>query len=70
MVSTSNMFPRQLVHVLVTSPDHQGHQICPAVTFFLWEHLKERVYTHKPWTLINLKQAIKEEVQSIQPNIC
>lgn len=42
----------------------------PGCDIFLWEHLKERVYTHKPWTLTNLKQAITEEVQSIQPHIC
>ena len=30
--------------------------------FFLWGYLKSRVYTHKPHTLSDLKEAIREEV--------
>lgn len=34
----------------------------PCCDFFLGGHLKERVYTQKPQTLVDLKQAITEEV--------
>lgn len=33
--------------------------------FFLWGHLKAQVYTHQPRSLIELKEAIKEEVAAI-----
>lgn len=33
--------------------------------FFLWGYLKERVYVHKPRTLLELKEAITEEVRAI-----
>jgi hypothetical protein len=33
--------------------------------FFLWGYLKSHVYTHKPRTLSDLKEAIREEVATI-----
>ena len=35
------------------------------VIFFLWEYLKSRVYTHKPRTLNDLKEAIRQEIGPI-----
>ena len=35
------------------------------VTFFLWVYLKPRVYTHKPRTLNDLKEAIRQEIRPI-----
>jgi len=33
--------------------------------FFLWGYLKSRVYTHKPCTLNDLKEAIRQEIRPI-----
>ena len=33
--------------------------------FFLWRYLKSRVYTHKPRTLNDLKEAIRQEIRPI-----
>ena len=35
------------------------------VIFFLWGYLKSRVYTHKPRTLNDLKEAIRQEIRPI-----
>ena len=35
------------------------------VCFFLWGYLKSRVYTHKPHTLNDLKEAIRQEIRPI-----
>ena len=35
------------------------------VIFFLWGYLKSRVYTHKPCTLNDLKEAIHQEIRPI-----
>jgi len=32
------------------------------VIFFLWGYLKSRVYAHKPRTLNDLKEAIRQEI--------
>jgi len=37
-----------------------GHRICQNATFFLWRYLKSRVHEGKPWTLEDLKTAIRE----------
>ena len=33
--------------------------------FFLWGYLKSRVYTHKPRTLNDLKEAVRQEIRPI-----
>jgi len=33
--------------------------------FFLWGFLKSRVYNHKPYTLNDLKEAIRQEIRPI-----
>ena len=35
------------------------------VIFFLWGYLKSRVYTHRPRTLNDLKEAIRQEIRPI-----
>ena len=35
------------------------------VIFFLWGYLKSRVYAHKPPTLNDLKEAIRQEIRPI-----
>ena len=52
-------------HVSATSHGPQGPLIWPLVTFFLWGYLKSHVYTHKPRNLSDLKEAIREEVVTI-----
>ena len=42
------------------SPD-----LSTCVFFFLWGYLKSRVYTHKPRTLNDLKEAIRQEIRPI-----
>ncbi|GBL97289.1 hypothetical protein AVEN_84982-1 [Araneus ventricosus] len=38
-----------------------------ACDFFLWGYLKAKVYTHKPKTLDELKDAIRLEIAAIPP---
>jgi len=37
--------------------------------FFLWGYLKGRVYTHKPRNLSELKEAIRQEVLTIDQQL-
>jgi hypothetical protein len=37
--------------------------------FFLWGYLKEKVYAHRPHTLQQLKDYIREEIQEIPVNM-
>lgn len=37
--------------------------------FFLWDYLKEKVYTHSPRTINKLKAAMTEEIDAIPPNM-
>ena len=37
--------------------------------FFLWGYLKAEVYKHRPQTLKTLKDAIREEVAAIRPEM-
>jgi len=39
--------------------------IIQRVIFFLWRYLKSRVYTHKPRTLNDVKEAIRQEIRPI-----
>ena len=38
--------------------------------FFLWGYLKDKVYTPKPATLQDLKNAIRGEIEKITPEMC
>ena len=38
--------------------------------FFLWGYLEDRVYTGKPRTITELKEAIREEMRAITNSVC
>ena len=38
--------------------------------FFLWGHLKDRVYKTKPQTIADLKARIREEIEAIEEETC
>ena len=38
--------------------------------FFLWGHLKDRVYKTKPQTIADLKVRIREEIEAIEEETC
>ena len=38
--------------------------------FFLWGYLKDRVYSEKPRTITDLKEAIREEMRAIPRSVC
>jgi len=40
-----------------------------ACDFFLWGYLKEKVYDHRPHTIHELKDCIREEIQGIPVNM-
>ena len=61
------LFPRHII-------SHSGDIPWPArlpdlapCDFFLWDYLKEEVYKHRPRNLVELKTAIREEIQQITP---
>jgi hypothetical protein len=37
--------------------------------FFPWGYLKSKVYEKKPWTTVDLKQNIRDEVAAISPTM-
>ena len=37
--------------------------------FFLWGYLKAKVYSHRPGTIEQLKEAIRQEVAAIPPSM-
>ena len=65
MTKVQEMFPHRVisrfgdVHWPARSPDLS---VCD---FFLWGHLKERVYRSKPRTTEELKHSIRHEIQSV-----
>ena len=62
MTIVRNMFPRHLISRFgdVPWPTHSPN--LSTCDFFLWGYLKSRVYTHKPRTLNDLKEAIRQEI--------
>jgi len=62
MTIVSNMFPGHLISCFgdVPWPPHSPN--LSTCDFFLWGYLKTRVYTHKPSTLNDLKEAIRQEI--------
>ena len=65
MTIVRNMLPRHLI-------SHFGDVLWPPRSpdlsrcdFFLWGYLKSRVYAQKPCTLNDLKEAIRQEISSI-----
>ena len=66
MTIARNMFPGHLISrfgdVPCGPPRSPDLSTCD---FFLWGYLKPRVYTHKPRTLNDLKEAIHQEIRPI-----
>ena len=64
MTIVLNMFPGHLISRLgdMLWPPSSDLSTCD---FFLWGYLKSHVYTHKPRTLNDLKEAICHEIRPI-----
>ena len=60
-----NMFPGHLISRFGDVPWPPRSPDLSACDFFLWGHLKSRVYAHKPRTLNDLKEAIRQEIRPI-----
>jgi hypothetical protein len=55
-------------HVLVTSPGQPG-LLTSSRAYFLWGHLKSRVYKNKPHTLEELEEHIRDEIRTIDKGL-
>ena len=53
----------------VATQRRRFHQIWPPAIFFLWGYLKAKVYEQRPQTLEALKEAIRQEVAAITPEM-
>jgi hypothetical protein len=56
------VFPGHLVSHFVDLPWPPCSPNLSVCDFFLWGYLKSHVYTHKPCTLNDLKEAIHQEI--------
>ena len=65
MTIVRNMFPEHLISRFGDVPWPPCSPDLSACDFFLWGYLKSRVYTHKPRTLNDLKEAIRQEIRPI-----
>jgi len=65
MTIVRNMFPGQLISRFGDVPWSPRSLDLSTCDFFLWGYLKSRVYTHKPRTLNDLKEAILQEIRPI-----
>jgi len=59
------MFPGRVISRFGDTPWPPRSPNLTTCDFFLWGYLKSHVYTHKPRTLSDLKEAIREEVATI-----
>jgi hypothetical protein len=59
------MFPGRVISRFGDIPWPPRSPDLTTCDFFLWGYLKSHVYTHKPRTLSDLKEAIREEVATI-----
>ncbi|GBO00069.1 hypothetical protein AVEN_246996-1 [Araneus ventricosus] len=63
----TQMFPSRLICIRGDIPWLARLPYLAACDFFLWGYLKAKVYTHKPKTLEELKDAIRLEIAAIPP---
>ncbi|GBN05156.1 hypothetical protein AVEN_182362-1 [Araneus ventricosus] len=63
------MFPSRLICIRGDIPWSARSPDLAACDFFLWGYLKAKVYTHKPKTLDELKDAIRLEITAIPPEM-
>jgi len=59
------MFPGKVISCFGDIPWPPRSPDLTTCDFFLWGYLKSHVYTHKPRTLSDLKEAIREDVTTI-----
>ena len=64
-----NMFPGCLISRFGYVPWPPRSPDLSSCDFFFWEYLKCRVYTHTPRNLNDLKDAIREEVLTIDQQL-
>ena len=62
MTIVRNMFPGHLISRFRDVPWPPRSPNLSACDFFSLGYLKSRVYTHKPYTLNDLKEAIRQEI--------
>ena len=65
MTIVGKIFPGQLISCfgdMLWTPRSPDLSNCD---FFLWGYLKSRVYSHKPRTFNDLKEAIRQEIRPI-----
>ena len=65
MTIVRNMFPGHFISRFGDVPWPPRSPDLSACDFFLWVYLKLCVYTHKPRTLNDLKEAIRQEIRPI-----
>ena len=65
MTIVRNMFPRHLISRFGDVPWPPRSPDLSKCDFFLWRYLKSRVYTHKPRTLNDLKETVRQEIRPI-----
>ena len=64
-----NMFPGRLISRFGDVPWPPRSPDLSSCDFFLWGYLKGRVYTHKPRNLNKLKDAVRQEVLTIDQQL-
>ena len=69
MAVVRNMFPGRLISRFGDVPWPPRSPDLSTCDFFLWGYLKQRVYIHKPRTLMELKDAITEQVGLIDQEL-
>ena len=65
MTTVRNMFPGHLISRFGDVPWPPRSPSLSTCDFFLWGYLKSRFYTHKPRTLNDLKEAIRQKIRPI-----
>jgi len=65
MTIVRNMFPGHLISLFGDVPWPPRSPDLSKCNFFSFECLKSRVYAHKPRTLNDLKEAIRQEIRPI-----
>ena len=65
MTIVRNMFPGRLISCFGDVPWPPRSPDLSTCDFFIWGYLKSRVYIHKPLTLNDLKEAIRQEIRPI-----
>jgi len=65
----TNMFSGRLISRFGDVPCPPRSSDLSSCDFFLWGYLKGRVYTHKPRNLNDLKDAIQQEVLTIDQQL-